>query len=89
MVTEGSVKLALPDQSILHLNKIGELKYNLDGSFELYSSDAWFDLQSDSKISMRYASIESPAKSVLSLTQNEAGSTVYVLAGSAKVSNLS
>jgi len=37
---------------------------------------------------MRYANIEAPAGSILSLTQNEAGSTVYVLAGSAKVTNL-
>lgn len=61
----------------------------LDGSFEFYSSDAWFDIKSDTKIALQYASVESPANSILSLTQNEAGSTIYVLAGSAKVSNLS
>lgn len=89
IVNEGSIKLSLPDSSLVHLNKIWELKYMLDGSFELYSSDAWFDIKSDTKIALQYASVESPADSVLSLTQNEAGSTIYVLAGSAKVSNLS
>ena len=38
---------------------------------------------------MKFANIQADAWSVLSLTQNEAGSTIYVLAGSAKVSNLS
>ena len=89
IVQEGSVKLTLPDSSLIHLNKIWELKYMLDGSFELYSSDAWFDIKSDTKIALQYANVESPAGSVLSLTQNEAGSTIYVLAGSAQVSNIS
>ncbi len=88
IVKEGTIHLTAPDTTKIHLNKIAELKYNEDGSYALSSSDAWFDLKSDTMISLRYANIESPKESVLSLTQNEAGSTVYVLAGSAKVSNL-
>ena len=88
IVTTGSVWLTPPDGNTINLNKIAELKLEEDGSYNLYSSDAWFELSSDARISMRYANIEAPAGSILSLTQNEAGSTVYVLAGSAKVTNL-
>ena len=88
IVKTGSVRLNPPDGNKINLNKIAELKLEDNGSYSLYSSDAWFTLASDSSISMRYANIEAPAESVLSLTQNEAGSTIYVLSGSAKVSNL-
>mgnify|MGYP003870942423 CR=1 FL=1 len=88
IVTTWSVKLNTPEGNSINLNKIAELKLEEDGSYNLYSSDAWFTLRSDANISMRYANIEAPAESILSLTQNEAGSTIYVLAGSAKVTNL-
>lgn len=88
VVKEGSLKLLNPDKSSIHLNKVWELTYNIDGSYELYSSDAWLSTISSTKISMRYASVEIAAESVVSLTQNEAGSTIYILSGSAKISNL-
>ena len=37
---------------------------------------------------MSYANIDAPSGSIIALTQNEASSTIYVLSGSAKVSNL-
>lgn len=88
IVKEGTLQLALPNGTNIALNKIAEFKYNEDGSFSLYSSDAWIDLNAASSISMKYATISAANWSVLSLTQNEAWSTVYVLAWSAKVTNL-
>ncbi len=88
IVKEWIVWLQSPDGTNIKLNKIAELKYESDGSYSLYSSDAWFDIQKDTLISMKFASIEANAWSVLSLTQNEAGSTIYVLRWGAKVSNL-
>lgn len=88
IIREWSARITAPDSSKIHLNKIGELKFNEDGSYSLLSSDAWFSLENNTQVSMRYANVDAPASSVISLTQNEAGSTVYVLAGSAKVSNL-
>lgn len=67
---------------------MAKFQYNEDGSYTLFSSDAWVVLGSESTISMQYATIVAPASSVLSLSQNEAGSTIYVLSGSAKVTNL-
>ncbi len=88
IVKEGNVELIAPDATNINLNKIAELKIENDGSYSLFSSDAWFNLASDTNIAMRYANIQSPTNSVISLTQNEAGSTIYVLKGTAKVSNL-
>lgn len=88
IVKEGIVNLAFWNNNSISLNKVAELKYNEDASLSLYSSDAWIDLAENTKIAMRYANIEAPAWSVLSLTQNEASSTIYVLNGSARITNL-
>lgn len=89
IVKEGSVVLKTPQWSTITLNKIAELKYLEDGNYALFSSDAWFDLKSDTKVSMLYANVEAPAGTIIALTQNEAASTAYVISGSAKVTNLS
>ncbi len=88
IVKEWSVSLNSANGTRINLNKIAELKYEEDGSYSLYSSDAWFELKDDTNISMKFANIQARADSVLSLTQNEAGSTIYILSWSAKVANL-
>ncbi len=88
IVKQWVVGLTNPEWTNIALNKIAELKYNEDGSYSLYSSDAWLKLAADTTVSMRYANITWTTDSVISLTQNEAGSTAYVLLWSAKVSNL-
>lgn len=88
IVKSGQVKLESVSGDKITLNKIAELTYADKQSFTLKSSDAWFVLPKASNISMRYANIESWDDSILSLTQNEAGSTIYVLKWLAKVSNL-
>lgn len=88
IVKDGSLQLDFSNNSHVSLNKIAEFKYNENGSFSLYSSDAWMSLWENTNITMNYANISALAWSVISLTQNEAGSTIYVLSWSAKVSNL-
>ena len=88
VVESWSASLTPEDGNSINLNKIAEFKINDDGSYNLYSSDAWIQLEQDTSISMRYANIDAPAGSVISLTQNEAWSTVYVLSWDVKVSNL-
>lgn len=88
IVKEWVVNLNFWNSNSVSLNRVAELKYNEDASLSLYSSDAWLKLAESTKISMRYGDVESPAGSILSLTQNEASSTIYVLDGSAKVTNL-
>lgn len=88
IVKSGQVDLEAEDGIRISLNKIAELVYSDSESFSLKSSDAWFTLPKASKISMRYANIEAENNSILSLTQNEAWSTIYVLKWLAKISNL-
>ena len=88
IVKEWIVNLDFWNNNSIALNKVAELKYNEDSSLSFYSSDAWVKLAENTKISMRYINVEAPAWSVLSLTQNEASSTVYVLDWSAKITNL-
>jgi len=88
LVTDGIVKLTFPNSSTVSLNKVAKFSYNEDGSFALYSSDAWLNIQEQTAITMKYARVIAQAWSIISLTQNEAWSTIYVLSGSAKVENI-
>lgn len=88
IVKQWIVKLNSSLWTSIALNKIAELEYTSANNFSLYSSDAWFQVWQDTNISMRYANIQATDRSIFSLTQNEAGSTLYLLSGSAKVSNL-
>lgn len=88
IVKEWSLELSPSENTTIKLNKIAELKYQAPNSFAFYSSDWWFESSDKLSIDMRYASIDSWNDTVLSLTQNEAVSTIYVLAGTAKVTNL-
>lgn len=73
----------------VELNKTWEMKLDEDGGLSLYSSDLWLNLDAAQKINMRYGSIFAKENSVLSITQNEAGSTVYMMNWVADVTNLS
>ena len=88
VVREGSVRLEAVDGTKIHLNKIAELKIENDGSYSLYSSDAWIENTKDIKITMKYATVEAVSWSIFSLTQNEAWSTIYMLQGNAKITNI-
>ncbi len=88
LVKDGSVKLQSENIGAFHVNKIWELKFNEDSTFSLYSSDVWIDSKSPLSVSMRYATVNIWQNSHVNLTQNEVGSTIYLLDWSVEVKNL-
>ncbi len=89
LVKEGVVSLSYKSWVALELNKFWELKYDSDNKLELYSSDLWIVTPSDISVWMRYANVDISEWSVLSLSQNEVSSTIYLLNWKVSVSNLS
>lgn len=87
-VREWTVMLSDEDGTEISLNRIAEFWFDEPNTYSLKSSDAWLTLSEDSNIAMRYAKVSADAWSILSLTQNEAGSSVYVISWNARVSNL-
>lgn len=88
LVNEGTALLKADTIWTFNVNKIGEFKYNEDATFSLYSSDVWVDSKAPISVSMRYALVNIWQNSHVNLTQNEVGSTVYLLDGTAEVKNL-
>ncbi|MCH8518720.1 hypothetical protein LAT59_03080 [Candidatus Gracilibacteria bacterium] len=88
VVQEGKVRLTRDENQDIHLNRIAEFKIDAAGKYALFSSDAWISTSDPSTITMRYATVTASRDTIVSLTQNEAGSTVYVLKGSAQVENM-
>lgn len=88
VVQNGTVKLSRWENDSIHLNKIAEFKIDDATKYTLFSSDAWLQLSEASSITMRYANVNTDANSIISLTQNEAWSTIYVLKWSAQVENM-
>lgn len=70
------------------LNKMWELELDKNSQFKLTSSDLWIDAKKWFTIDTIYTKVKISAWSIISLNQNEALSTVYVISWSAEVSNL-
>lgn len=70
------------------LGRWGELKFEEDGNFKLYSSDLWVKNSAPITVNMKYAKVNVGESSVLNLTQNEANSTIYHLSWFVEVTNL-
>ena len=88
-VKQWAVKLRLKDSKwILHLNERWELKFNGHNDFSLYSSDLWVDSNVPLKLQLKFLTINTTDKSVVSVTQNDVASTVYVLDGVVTAKNL-
>lgn len=88
-VREWSISLEDTWKEKITLNKVAELKFNSDNNYSFFSSKAWIESNSDDiNISMRYANIALEKNSVVSLNQNDASSTIYLLSGNADVTNL-
>lgn len=69
------------------LKRLGELKYNDDGGYTLFSSDLWVNAEKPLNIEMRYAKVTSTSTAVFSLSQNDVASNIYVVSGSVDISN--
>lgn len=88
IVKEGSVDISIDGITQIKVDKLWELKFNSDGSYSLFSSDAWFSSSSPTNINLRYGTVKTSWRSIISLSQNEVGSTVYVISGTVEVANL-
>jgi len=89
IIKEGSALLTSPTNTKINVNKLWELKLNEDGSYALFSGDIWVQAPAKTSINLRYGTVELMADTVASFTQNEVGSTIYILKGSAEAKNLS
>lgn len=88
IVKEGGAHIDTVNSISIDIDRLGEFKLNEDGSFALYSSNIWIASPVVSTVNLRYATAKISESSVVSLTQNEVSSTLYVLKGTAEVSNL-
>lgn len=70
------------------LNKLGELKYLESWDYALFSGDVWVDTKTSMNLDMRFWKISIWKGSNISVSQNEMGSTVYLISWFAEVSNL-
>lgn len=87
LLKSGNASLKIGNTNF-NIDKLGEFKINTDGSYSLFSSNTWVTSDSDTLINMRYGKVSSSGKSVFSLSQNEVGSSIYVLQWTVEVSNL-
>ena len=88
-ITQWDASITFPSVADFRLNKLGEILYNEDGSISLSSWELWVNTISNLDVQMKYASIDLQSNSHVSLSQNEVGSTIYLLSGLVEVSNLS
>ena len=88
LIKEWNVSLSYLPWVTLELGRLWELKYWSDGSLSLFNSDLWVNTSIVLDISMSYANVVISENSVVSLSQNEVWSTVYLLKWTVEVSNL-
>lgn len=87
VVSSGRVKLKDENFS-LNLNELWDLKYLENGNFSFSSGELWVDNISPMTIEMKFAKLKISENSHISLLQNEANSTIYVISWTVEVSNL-
>lgn len=88
LVKEWTVDLSFDWVSNMKLDKSWDLKFNEDWSFSLFASYLWINAISDIKLNVRFWELSIWKDSVLSVTQNEVWTTVYLLKWVAEVKNI-
>ena len=88
IVKEWKLKLSLASLWTLNLDKLWELKYLENWDFSLLSSDLWLNSVSAINVNMKFANVKVGENSHISFSQNEMGSTIYLLSWFAEVVNL-
>lgn len=88
VVKEWSATIENSTLGTMKLNKMWELESDKKWVLKLNSSDLWIEAKKSFSIDTMYSKIKISAWSVISISQNEALSTVYVISWSAEVSNL-
>lgn len=88
IVKDWSVSLSLKWLWDFKLNKLWELTYLENGNFSLLSSDLWINSEKWINIDMKFAKVKVWEDTNVSFSQNEMGSTIYLLNWSAEITNL-
>ncbi len=88
VVKEWTTSIEYNGVGTFKLNKMWELELDKNSWFKLISSDLWIDAKKWFTIDTIYTKVKISAWSIVSLNQNEALSTIYVISWSAEVSNL-
>jgi len=70
------------------LAALWELRYDAKNKYALFSSNLWLNPTENTQVEMRFLSVNIPAGTIVSLTQNDAASSVYVLKWSAIINNI-
>ncbi len=87
IIKEGTASLNLASVWDFKVNKLWELKYLENGDFSLFSSDLWLNSKNQVTVDMRFASVKVWENTHISFSQNEMGSTIYLVNWFAEVSN--
>ncbi len=87
-VKEGSLSLDIPETWSARLSKLGQIKFNENGSFTHLSWKVWFNTTNNLDVNAKFASVKMSDTSHVSLNQNEMATTIYSLHGIVEVINL-
>ena len=88
IVKEWSLSLDIPELWNARVWKLGEVKFNENGSFTHTSGKVWFNTSGNLDINTKFASIKMWENTHVSLDQNEMASTIYALSWIVEVVNL-
>ncbi len=88
IVTKWTVSIEHSTIGTFKLNKLWDLEVDKNWLLKLNQSDLWIDAKKWFTIDTTFSKVKVSAWSVISLSQNEALSTIYVISWSAEVSNL-
>ena len=87
IVKEWSLTIKSPDSSF-NVNKLWEFEYLESWDYALYSWDLWIDSKKSINLEMKFWYVSIWENTNISFSQNEMGSTIYLISWFAEVSNL-
>lgn len=84
-VKSGSASINFPTVQEMKLNKLGEIRYTSPDSFAIFSGEAFVRNTAPLNVSMKFLELFASENATFFVNQNEVGSTVYMLNGTATV----
>lgn len=88
LVKQWTISLNVENIFNFRVNRLWELKYWEDSSFTVSSWDVWLDAFKPVNLNLSFATLKIDENSHLSVTQNEMGSTIYLISWFVEVTNL-
>lgn len=88
LVKQWTASLSFNNLLNFKINRLWELKYWEDSSFTVSSWEVWIDALKSVDLNLSFANLKIDENSHLSVSQNEMGSTVYLISWFVEVTNL-